>query len=241
MLEKTSGIILHQLKYTDSGLVTQIYTRKFGRQSFFIRGIRNKKAGNHNIHFQPLSILDLVMYYKESRGMQSIKEFSVAYAPVDIYNNIRKSCVAIFLGEALTSVLKEESPNNEMFDYIHDSITYFDSCKEKFSNFHIAFLTGLCSYLGFEPGRRNDDNNIFFDMINGTFVSLPPVHGSYAGEDISDILARFFSSSWDKMEGIVLSGSKRNEVLDTLMKYYSIHLPGLKKINSLEILKEVFS
>jgi DNA repair protein RecO (recombination protein O) len=241
MLEKTSGIILHQLKYTDSGIVTQIYTRKFGRQSFFIRGIRNKKAGYHNIHFQPLSILDLVIYYKESKGMQSIKEFSVAYAPIDIYNNIRKSCIAIFLGEALTSVLKEESPHNEMFDYIKDSIMYFDGCKERFLNFHIAFLAGLCSFLGFEPGRRNNDDNIFFDMINGTFVAIPPVHGNYAGREISDILARFFSSSWNKMDGIVLSGSKRNELLDTLMKYYSIHLPGLKKINSLEILKEVFS
>jgi DNA repair protein RecO (recombination protein O) len=240
MLEKTNGIILHQLKYTDSGIVTQIYTRKFGRQSFLIRGIRNKKAGIHNIHFQPLSILDMVMYYKESRGMQTLKEFSVEYAPGDIHSNIKKSSIAIFLGEVLNSVLKEESPHEEMFDYIKKSVIYFDNCKERFSNFHIAFLTGLCSYLGFEPGRRKNDDNVFFDMMNGTFVALPPLHGNYAGKDISDILARFFSSSWDEMDKIALSGSERNEVLDTLLKYYSIHLPGLKKINSLKILKEVF-
>jgi DNA repair protein RecO (recombination protein O) len=241
MLEKTSGIILHHLKYTDSGIITQIYTRKFGRQSFFIKGIRNKKAGKHNIHFQPLSILDMVMYYKESRGMQTIKEFSVAYVPADIYKNIKKTCMAIFLGEVLNSVLKEESPHVEMFDYIKDSIIYFDGSKKRFANFHIAFLAGLCSYLGFEPGKRDNDENIFFDMINGTFVPLPPVHGNYAGREISDTLAGFFSSSWDRMDSIVLLGSERNEVLDTLLKYYSIHLPGLKKINSLGILKDVFN
>lgn len=241
MLEKTSGIILHQLKYTDSGIITQIYTRKFGRQSFLIRGISNKKAGRHNIHFQPLSILELVMYYKESRGMQTLKEFSVAYAPGDIYNNVRKSCMAIFLGEVLSSVLKEESPHEELFDYIKNSILYFDNCRERFSNFHIAFLAGLCSYLGFEPGRRENDENRFFDMMNGSFVAIPPLHGNYSGREISDILAVFFSSSWNKMDGIVLSGSLRNDILDTLLKYYSIHLPGLKRINSLEILKEVFS
>jgi DNA repair protein RecO (recombination protein O) len=240
MLEKTSGIVLHQLKYTDSGIVTQIYTRKFGRQSFLIKGIRNKKAGRHNIHFQPLYILDLVMYFKESRGMQTIKEVSVAYSPVDIHNNIKKSCIAIFLGEVLNSVLKEESPHEELFDYIKNSIIFFDRCKERYSNFHIAFLAGLCSYLGFEPGRRDNEDNLFFDMMNGTFVTIPPVHGNYAGRDISDILAGFFNSSWDKMDEIILSGSKRNEVLDTLLKYFSVHLPGLKKINSLEILKEVF-
>ena len=62
---------------------------------------------------------------------------------------LKKSCVAIFLGEVLTSVLKEESPHEEMFDYIEESIIYFDNCKEGYANFHIAFLAGLSSFLGF--------------------------------------------------------------------------------------------
>jgi DNA repair protein RecO (recombination protein O) len=164
----------------------------------------------------------------------------VAYSPADIQNNIRKSCIAIFLGEVLNSVLKEESPHEELFDYINDSIIHFNECRDGFMNFHIAFLTGLSPYLGFEPGKRENPENTFFDMANGTFVQLPPVHGNYASAEISDILSGFFVSSWDSMENIILSGSKRNEVLETLIRYYSLHLPGLKKINSLEILKEVF-
>ena len=162
------------------------------------------------------------------------------YAPVDIHNNIKKSSIAIFLGEVLTSVLKEESPQVEMFDFIKDSILYLDSRKERFANFHIAFLAGLCSFLGIEPGKREDNKQIFFDMLNGRFTSVPPVHGNYVDRDNSEILAAFFSTSWDKMDEIVLSGSKRNEILDSILMYYSIHLPGLKKIKSLEILKDVF-
>jgi DNA repair protein RecO (recombination protein O) len=241
MVEKTGAIILHQLKYTDSGIIVQVYTRKFGRLSFIIKGMRNKKAGRHNVYFQPLSILDLVIYFKESRGMQVLKEFSVSYYPADIQANIKKSCIAIFLGEVLTSVLKEESPHEELFDYINDSIIYFNECHDRFLNFHIAFLTGLSVFLGFEPGKRENRENIFFDMLNGKFVRLPPVDGNYAAADISDILAKFLVTSWDKIDDISLSGSKRNEVLETLLRYYSLHLPGLKKINSLEILKEVFS
>jgi DNA repair protein RecO (recombination protein O) len=240
MVEKTGAIILHQLKYTDTGIIVQVYTRKFGRLSFLVKGMRNKKAGRHNIHFQPLSILDLVIYFKESRGIQMLKEFSVAYSPTDIQCNVKKSCIAIFLGEVLTSVLKEESPHKELFDYINDSIIYFNECRDRFLNFHIAFLTGLSPFLGFEPWKRENPENTFFDMVNGTFVQLPPVHGYYAAADISDILAKFFLASWDDMDDIILSGSKRNEVLETLIRYYSLHLPGLKKINSLEILKEVF-
>jgi len=241
MLEKTRGIILHQIKYTDSGIVARLYTRKFGRQTFLIRGMRNRKAGKHNILFQPMFILDLEMQYKAAREMQVLKEFSVSYSPYDIHSNIKKSCVAIFLGEVLTSVLKEESPHEEMFDYIEQAIVYFDSCKENFANFHIAFLSGLSSFLGFEPSLRTSSYDIFFDMRNAEFVPVPPVHGQYATREVSEILAGFFSASYDTSGSISLTGALRNEVLETLVKYYSLHLPGLKKINSLEVLKEVFS
>jgi DNA repair protein RecO (recombination protein O) len=241
MVEKTKGIILNQIKYTDSGIVARMYTRKFGRQSFLIRGMRNKKAGKHNILFQPMFILDLELNYKVSREMQNLKDFSVSFTPYDICSDIRKSSVAIFLGEVLTSVLKEESPHEEMFDYIEEFIIYFDKCKDGFANFHIAFLAGLSSYLGFEPGLQTDDSDSFFDMKNGLFVPVPPVHGNYANEEISEILARFFSASYNTANNIILTGSLRNEALETLMSYYSPHLPGLKKIKSLEVLKEVFS
>jgi DNA repair protein RecO (recombination protein O) len=241
MLEKTRGIILNQIKYTDTGIIARLYTKKFGRQSFMIKGMRKRKSGKHSILFQPLFILDLELYYKPSRDLQTLKEFSVSFTPYEIYSNIKKSCVAMFLGEVLTSVLREESPHEEMFDYIEESIIYFDKCTEGFANFHISFLAGLSSYLGFEPSTRSDRDNIFFDMANGDFVPIPPLHGNYANEEISDILAAFFSSSYDTGNSISLTGTLRNEVLDILVRYYALHLPGLKKINSLEVLKEVFS
>lgn len=241
MIEKTRGIVLNRVKYSDSGIVVQVYTRKFGRLSFLIKGLRNKKAGKHNIFFQPMFILDLVIYYRDSREMQILKEFSVSYSPADIHANIKKSSVAIFLGEVLTSVLREETPNEVLFDFIEESLINFDRCNDGYANFHVAFLAGLSSFLGFEPQAKPDNNSIYFDMMNGIFVLTPPLHGYYAGREVSDILSLFFSASFGDSKNIVLTGSLRNEVLETLVKYYSLHLPGLKKIRSLEVLKEVFS
>jgi DNA repair protein RecO (recombination protein O) len=240
MLHKTQAIILHQIKHTDSGIIVQAYTRDFGRQSIIIKGMRTRKSGKHNVVFQPMFILDIVFYYRESRGIQTLKEFSVNHSPVDIYADIKKSCIAIFLSEILTAVLKEESQNYEMFDFISESIKYLDNCKSGYSNFHIAFLTGLSSFLGFEPGKRSDPENRYFDLMNGIFVSLPPLHSAYADPNISDILAEFFSVSFDQMKNIPLTGALRNEVLDTIVRYFGIHLPGLRRINSLDVLKEIF-
>lgn len=241
MLEKTRGIILHQIKYTDSGIVARIYTRKFGRQSFIIKGMRNRKAGKHTILFQPLFILDIEMNFRQNRELQMLKEFSVAFSPYGIHADIRKSCIAIFLGEVLNAVIREESPHEELFDYIVSSIVYFENCQDGFYNFHISFLAGLSSFLGFEPAMKKNEDNRFFDLKEGIFVTMPPVHGNYANEQVSDILAGFFEASFDGAGIIPLTGALRYEVLETLIKYYSLHLQGMAKIKSLDVLKDVFS
>jgi DNA repair protein RecO (recombination protein O) len=241
MLEKTRGIILHQLKYTDSGIVARMYTRKFGRQSFIIKGMRNRKSGKHTILFQPLFILDLEMNFRQTRELQNLKEFSVAFSPYDIHSDIRKSCMAIFLGEVLNAVIREESPNEELFDYIQSSIIYFENCIDGYSNFHISFLIGLSSFLGFEPSRRKSDSEHFFDLKEGAFASIPPVHGHYADENIAEALSLFFESSFDNAGTIPMTGTLRHGILETLLKYYSLHLPGMAGIKSLDVLKEVFN
>jgi DNA repair protein RecO (recombination protein O) len=241
MLEKTRGVILHQIKYTDSGIVARIYTRKFGRQSFIIKGMRNRKAGKHTILFQPLFILDIEMNFRQNRELQMLREFSVAFSPYGIHSDIRKSCIAIFLGEVLNAVIREESPHEELFDYIESSIVYFENCTEGYANFHISFLAGLSSFLGFEPAGKDNEDNRFFDLKEGIFVSIPPVHGNYANEQVSDILSHFFEASFDSAGKIPMSGSMRYEVLETLIGFYSLHLQGMARIKSLDVLKEVFS
>jgi DNA repair protein RecO (recombination protein O) len=240
MLENTKAIILQQIKYSDAGIVVHAYTRRFGRQSVLVRGLRKKQSGKHNIMFQPLFVLDLTIYHKESREMQTLKEASVSFSPYSIHSEVMKSSMALFIGEVLSSVLYEEIPNEQLFDFIESSIIYLDEAPGHYSNFHIAFLSGLSSFLGFEPSKQKSQHDIFFDMQNGRFVPAPPLHGNYASEEISDVLAKFFSSSFESAAGIHLNGKMRNETLDTILKYYSLHLPALKRINSLAVLKEVF-
>jgi len=240
MLVKTRGVILHKIKYSDSGLVVQVYTRDLGRLSILIKGMRSRKSNKHGALFQPMFVLDLVFYYKEARSMQLLKEFTVSYLPSEIYSDIKKGTVAIFLCEVLTSVLREETPHYEMYDYIEESVKYLNNSVTGYSNFHIAFLIGLCSYLGFEPGARIEESNKYFDLINGAFVNLQPGHGEYADAEISSVLARFFRASYNDIANIPLTGKQRNDVLETILRYYSVHLPGLRKIHSLEVLKEIF-
>ena len=240
MLEKTKCIALNPVRYSDSSIIARLYSREHGRLSLMVKGINSRKKNKRNIMFQPLFILDLEIYYKTSRELQIMKEATISFTPYNIYSDVKKSCVAIFLGEVLTSILKEESPNIELFDFIEKSIKYYDQSSDGFANFHLAFLAGLSSFMGFEPCKKLNDNQIFFDMKNGCFSEMPPVHGYYSNIENSAILARIFASSFDNVKNIAITGKQRNEILDNLLSYYNLHLPGLTSIKSLEVLQEIF-
>lgn len=238
LLEKTRAIVLHQIKYSDSAIIVHLFTRKFGRLPVMIRGVRNKKSGRHAVMFQPMYILDLELYYKTSREIQLLKEFSMPFPPAGVSSDIKKSVSAMFLGEVLSLIIREESPNELMFDFIENSVRWFNEC-ENCLNFHISFLAGLSSYLGFEPAKRRDPDQVYFNLRNGNFMRVPPPHSDFAPESVSSFLYLFFGLSYSEAGKITLSGKQRNEILETMVKYYSHHL-SLRRINSLDVLREVF-
>jgi DNA repair protein RecO (recombination protein O) len=43
MLDKTEGIVLKTTKYSESSVITSIFTKKYGLLSFIVQGIRSSK------------------------------------------------------------------------------------------------------------------------------------------------------------------------------------------------------
>ncbi|MFV0551363.1 MAG: DNA repair protein RecO [Anaerorhabdus sp.] len=54
MLEKTRGIFLHYINYSDNSVIARVYTERFGQQSYIVNGVRSKKSGTRINIFQPL-------------------------------------------------------------------------------------------------------------------------------------------------------------------------------------------
>ena len=65
--------------------------------------------------------------------------------------------------------------------------------------FTLPFLQDFAVFLALNLVQEQIRVMSFFDMKDGLFVPVPPLHGNYANEEISDILARFFSASYDNV------------------------------------------
>ena len=214
MIFKTRGIVFHRIKYSESSIIAKIYTEQFGLCSFLVQGARKKTSAAKANLLQPLSLVELVAYHKETSGLQKMKELKNDHPLISIQNNIVKTTIAIFLSEMLVRSIREETPNKQLFSFLHQSIIFFDKLENPV-NFHLLFLIKLSKFLGFFPQansmkpRKNvevgipvlsEKNTAHIDSPSLTFLEPPvtyqPVQYINSGRSMEEAL--FF----DLTEGI---------------------------------------
>ena len=239
MIEKTRGIFLHAVKYSETSLIATIYTENHGRQAFIINGIRTKNSQVKAAAFQPLYLLELEIYYKTGREIHRIKNARIAVPYSTIPFDIRKSTQVMFLAEILFKCLREEEPHSELFNFIFHSLALLDMAESGMNNFHIWFLFNLTRFLGINPSRENALVSHFFDLQSALFVSHEPLHNQFADKHITTLLSRLFDVDSSSIESLNYTQNERKLVLEKLLDFYKIHFDNFGEIKSLEIIKEV--
>jgi DNA repair protein RecO (recombination protein O) len=241
MLQKTSGIVLHTTKYSESSLIVKLYTREHGLQSCIINGVRSKRSKNKASLFQPLALVDAVIFINEKPGLQRISEIALQQQYVSLPFDIIKSSIALFLNEVLSRSVKEAHPDEELFDFIKNSLLILDLTIENPSNFHLGFMLQLSRYLGFAPQGEFSEKTPVFDLQEGKFVSVLPQHPHYITSMVSRLLFALINTDYGGLSTVRLDRTERKQLLNALVQYYQLHINGFGSVRSLEILEEVIS
>jgi DNA repair protein RecO (recombination protein O) len=239
MLHKTRGIVLHSMKYGETGMITTIYTELFGRVSFLMQGLRAKKSLVKGNHLQALFLVEIEIYYKPGRELHRCKELKNIYPFSSIPFEITKSTQAIFLAEILNKVLREEESRPELFEFLFYSIQVLDLLNEGISNFHLIFLVQLSRYLGFGPTNNFSDQMPYYDLMAGFFVSAIPPHPHFLKKEESSIYAVLLSMSYQKSAECRIDQAIRNVLPERILEYFSLQLGSNLNIKSLDILREI--
>ena len=220
MISKTMGIVLNYIKYGDTSIICKIYTEKYGLQSYIINGVRNSKSKNIGL-FQPLNILDMVVYHKKNSGLQRIKESKLDYAYKSLHLDIRKISICFFLSEFLSKISQNEDGQKDKFNFIKDSLTIFDRIEENYSNFHIQFLIKLSKLYGIDIGNSTNLN------------------GKDGKAEINLYIDECINNGYEVK--IKSNNILRNNVINLIVEHYSRNLDININLNSTNILKEIFN
>ena len=229
MLHKTRGIALNYIRYRESSIIAKVYTEAFGIQSYIVNGVRSSKSKTNRIAlFQPLTLLDMVVYHKSKEAtIHRISELK-CYAPFQsLPYDVFKSSLALFVTEILGKTLREEEPNEPLFQFIEDSVMYLDEAEDGFENFHIQFLLQYASYLGFGVETIEDLES---ELKENHFPQIADARELHATEYL---LHNPYGIS------VALDRTRRVDILEKLIFFYKIHMDSLGEIRSLEVLREV--
>ena len=239
MVIKTQGIVLHTTKYSDNNIIVFMYTLHLGRCSFIIHGIHSTKSKYKIGLFQPLSILDIEISHSPKRELQQVKDVALQMVMVSIPGNVVKSTIALFIGDVLSRVLREEENNEQLFNFLAQSIKLLETMTEGVADFHVVFLANLSKHLGFFPDNNFSETSKFFDGKLGMFVPHKSTHCLDTEE--SRLLSRMLEADFIEMGNLHLNKSVRHLFLQIMIDFYSLHIPNFKNLHSLKILHEVFA
>lgn len=247
MIEKTSGIVLHQLRYTDSKVIVTMFTELHGTLSFMVRIPHSRRSAMHNVLLSPLSLLEAEIDYQESAQLQRLMEVRVSEPYQSLPYNPMKQTIALFLAEFLYYSLREEHANPELFAYLSHSLLWLDSRTQGYANFPLTFLIRLSRFLGFWPNvdtasrSGNARQAQVFDLVEAEMKTALPAHGSYLRPEEAALVPLLLRMDYATMHLFRFSREQRARLMQVLNDYYRLHVPHFPELKSMAILREVLS
>lgn len=222
MLHKVRGVVFRFTKYGETSIIVTIFTDQFGLQSYMVNGVRSRSARSKIALYQPLTLLELVVYHREHANLNRIREVKCFHPYQNLYSDFVKSTIGMFLTEVMNKTVKEESHAAELCEFLISSLITLDTIRSNVHNFHLIFLLKLTPYLGFGVYHVNE--------VLGGRITEPLIE-----EAINQMLQGDFTTS------PVLSNTQRRELLDLLIRFYNEHTGMPTDMKSVQVLRELLA
>jgi DNA repair protein RecO (recombination protein O) len=239
---KARGVVLHTVKYGESGAVAYVLTDVGGRRSYMVQGVRSKHGhGNKGALLQPMFLIEFEGLENRRTDMHGFRDLRAAVPLRSVPFDVRKSTVSLFAAELLYRLVREVEANSPLFDFVWDAVCRLDEMEDAagVANFHLWFMVGLARHLGFFPGNEWFEGS-WFDVREGLFARWEPWHGNCFSRDNAALLGRLMTASADDLPSLSLNRADRVGFLNAMLTYFGYHLDAVRDIRSVDILREVF-
>lgn len=245
MTHKTKGIILRTVKYGETSVITTVYTELFGIQSYIVKGVRQstKKSSGKALYFQPAALLDMVVYHNEFKNLNFIKEYEWGHLYQNIFFDVIKNTVAMYIVEMLQHCLKQPEASPELFYLTEDTLKQLDTANPtSTANLPLYFSLHLAGELGFRIQGSFNNSTSILDLQEGNFTQEIPNHSYYLEKHLAEATSQLLSVNfYNDLENIHFSRHIRKNLIIAYQNYIALHVPDFGEIKSLPVLQEIFS
>ncbi|HET8866333.1 MAG TPA: DNA repair protein RecO [Gracilimonas sp.] len=148
MIVHTQAIILRVIDYQESSKILTVLSKEHGKIALIAKGAKkpkNKLSGILEIG----AVLDVVYYYKSSRGVQTLTEASVFYSTSSFRKDFQRAAVLYSTLELLSQLVHEHEVNQPIFEFAVNFIEWLGDSKETYPSvfayvqLRLAEITGI--------------------------------------------------------------------------------------------------
>ena len=240
MLNKTQAIVLHSLKYGETRLIVDMFTRSHGHLSFIVSIPKSSKSKFKKQLFQPLSLLDIETDVRPRQQLQKLSDVRLSSPFSSIPFDSHKLAISLFLSEFLYHALRSEQRNELLFDYIVNSLQWFDGQHGGIASFHLVFLMRLSRFLGFYPNLDDYAVGDYFDLRESMFCAAPPVHRDFLDPSEAEKVQLMMRMDYPTMHLFRMTHQERNRLLEVTLTYYRLHIPDFPELKSVNVLQDLY-
>ena len=216
MRSKAELIVLNHTKFGENSIVLHTLSGEYGRRGFLVRAGRSAGMAL----FLPLNILEAEVTENPKSELWYARNFTGITPLEGIRSDMRKNTMTLFMSEVIYRVVKDRTGDEALFDWLKGEILTLDALESDFQNFHLLFLLGLCSALGFAPETEY----------------LAP----FAGDHLRQV-SSLLSLPFEEALLLPMSGAARNEIAGSILRYIEHHTESAVNVRSLAVLREIYA
>lgn len=235
MLITTRAILLRTIPHGERTLVVRVLTEALGLRALVVR--KGGRSAPHQALLVPMNRLELVLDERDDRELRILREWRMEKPYLRATSDPVRATVLLFLQELHARVLREESADERLFRFVHQALDRLDECEDLRVFPHVHLLQ-LAAHLGFrpEPPEAKVDR---FDLREGLFLHGDAGHADQLLPPHSQWLAELLALSVGDPCPDGIPAEVRRELLDSLLRYYRMHVPDLIELRSPTVLRQV--
>lgn len=237
MLVPVTCIALRTIKLNDKQNLLSAWSREVGRITLTMPAGAGREAARRRALTRPLYCFEGVADIRPQREIHTIRDLRPHGAAGVPVLAVVKDMVGIFIAEVLDLLLRQAAPDDTLSSFLFESteILHEAESEEVVSYFPIQFLLRLTEFLGIGPDFDTPGN--IFDLREGRFLSACPLHRDFADDATAEDLRCLVACTYSTTPTLRWTRTRRNEMLDLLLRYLSIHITPLTSLHSLSTLR----
>jgi DNA repair protein RecO (recombination protein O) len=235
----TRGIVLRRIPYSETSVILTVFTEKLGLRKYLVNGVRSARAKTKSALYQPMALLEMVVYHRDDRDLNRLGEVRAAYVYRGVPFEVFKGAVGLFMAEVAQKTVREGDASPEFFGFLFEAFVLLDQWEGSVANLPVWYLVRLTAFLGIRPGGEQGLSTPVFDMREGVFVADVPGHPAFLTAEESEVLGRLGTEGVAECLALPLRASLRRALLERLLQYYKMHLDYMTEVHAHLVLQEV--